>query len=257
MTVSQNGWEVLATAPAAIGVPGTPVRLRVRDGDVATVLGEVARRFHLEVEPLTYAVPEAPGYDDWGWAVRNVRGSSTSISNHASGTAIDLNATRHPRGVRGTFTRRQIRAVRAILADLVDGRTRQPVVRWGEDYTTTVDGMHFEINGDVAAVARVAARLRATPKPKRDPLEDVMAMTEKERKQLATELVDAFLSREMQLGPAAARELGVATASVAQLLQAGPAIATDVRQAVSALEATLRGLPEEVRALVNPSVKVL
>jgi hypothetical protein len=237
MAVSANGWLVLEKAPPVVEVPGTTVRLRVLGGDVATVLTYVARRFHREVEPLTLAVAESPGYDDWGWAVRNVRGSTTVISNHASGTAIDLNATRHPRGARGTFTRKQIKAVRAILAATVDRKTGEPVVRWGEDFHTTVDGMHFEINAPADAVRRVADRLLSTKA--RDSLEVLMGMTEQQRKALITEFVDALLTREIQLGPAAARELEKPTATVAQLLQAGPAIATDVRQAVAALEARL------------------
>jgi hypothetical protein len=157
---SQNGWPVLDTAPAAVEIPGTGIRVTVRPGDVAAVLTHLASRFHRDVERLDHAVRESPGRDDWGWAHRPVRGQSTGYSNHASGTAIDLNATRHPRGVRGTFTRAQIAAVRRILADLVDPATGRPVVRWGEDYTKTVDGMHFEINADAEAVARTAAAVR-------------------------------------------------------------------------------------------------
>jgi hypothetical protein len=152
---SQNGWTVLEEPPPSVTVPGTDVRLTIRPGDVTVVLLEVARRFHKEVEPITGGVR-----DDWGWAYRPIRGKTTGFSNHASATAIDLNATQHPRGVEGTFTAAEKRAVRRILADLVDERTDEPVVRWGEDYTTTVDGMHFEINADAGAVARVATRIR-------------------------------------------------------------------------------------------------
>jgi D-alanyl-D-alanine carboxypeptidase-like protein len=152
---SQNGWPVLESAPPAVTVPGTNVRLTMRPGTVATVLNEVARRFHSEVEPITGGVR-----DDWGWAFRPVRGQTRGFSNHASGTAIDLNATQHPRGVKNTFTAREEAAVRRILADLRDPQTGRSVVRWGEDYTTTVDGMHFEINADAAAVARVASRIK-------------------------------------------------------------------------------------------------
>src|SRR5689334_15051147 len=105
MAISQNGWAVLWAPPKAVKVPGTDLKLAVRSGDVATVLIEVARRFNAEVESLSLPVRERPGYDDWAWAVRPVRGQSTGYSHHASGTAIDLNATRHPRGVKGTFTR--------------------------------------------------------------------------------------------------------------------------------------------------------
>jgi hypothetical protein len=152
---SQNGWTVLESAPAAVTVPGTDVRLTIRPGDVAVVLLEVARRFHDEVEPIDRGIR-----DDWGWAYRPIRGKNSGFSNHASATAIDLNATQHPRGVRNTFTPAQERAVRRILAATRDERTGREVVRWGEDYQSTVDGMHFEINADAAAVARVANRIK-------------------------------------------------------------------------------------------------
>jgi hypothetical protein len=148
---SQNGWTVLEQGPPAVAVPGTNVRLTIRPGDVATVLLEVARRFHGEVESIEGGVR-----DDWGWAYRPIRGQESGFSNHASGTAIDLNATKHPRGVKGTFSAAKKRTVRGILAATRDARTGRQVVRWGEEYTTTVDGMHFEID----AVGRVAARIR-------------------------------------------------------------------------------------------------
>lgn len=147
--------------PPPVAIPGTDIKVRVRPGDVATVLTYVAARFHQEVERLDLPVKEDPGRDEWGWAWRPVRGQSKGFSNHASATSLDLNATRHPRGVRDTFSAKQIRAVRKILASTFDSRVGRNVVRWGEDYTTTVDGMHFEINADADAVARVAKRIRA------------------------------------------------------------------------------------------------
>src|SRR5699024_11367681 len=90
----------------------------------------VAKRFHSEVESLVW-----PG--NWGYAERKIRGGA-SLSNHASGTAIDLNAPRHYLGARGTFTKKQVRAIRKILSD-VGG-----VIRWGGDYRNRKDEMHFE-----------------------------------------------------------------------------------------------------------------
>lgn len=175
---SQNGWTVLEDPPPiAELVPGI-LRLRVRPGDVETVLGYVARRFHAEVERLDLVVTEDPGFDDWGWNFRLVRDSTTNYSNHASATAIDLNATRHPRGVTGTYSSAQRAAVRRILAVLKDEPTGDVVVRWGEDYTTTIDGMHFEINAGAAAVSRVADKIRAleAPPPPEDPMPALPAL---------------------------------------------------------------------------------
>lgn len=189
MSVSQNGYPVGRAHVAIYGVPGTTVQLALRRGPVARVLLELARRFDNEVEDLdtlrSYSEdprPDVPGggpssvADDWSYAARPVRGSTTTISNHASGTAIDVNATQHPRGVRGTFTATQKARVRRILAALADPRTGRAIIRWGEDYTRSpVDGMHFEIHADEAAVARVAAKLEER---------DMATLTDKEWRHL-------------------------------------------------------------------------
>jgi hypothetical protein len=156
MATSQNGYIAnRRDLTSTYRVPGTDVVFRLRTGPVAQVLVELASRFHLEVEPLTGPVP-----DDWSYAERPIRGSTTTLSNHASGTAIDLNALRHPRGVHGTFTAAQKAAVNRILDDLRDPATGRRVVRWGEDYSTVIDGMHFEIDDDPDAVARVATLIQ-------------------------------------------------------------------------------------------------
>jgi hypothetical protein len=142
---SQNGWPEIVSGhdPRLTSIPW--VTGSVLSGDVATVLAHVAERFDAEVERVDVA-------SSWGWAHRPVR-AGTDLSNHASGTAIDLNATEHPLGVPGTFTDDQVAAIRAILADVA------PAVRWGGDYTDRPDEMHFEIATDRAALAVVAARL--------------------------------------------------------------------------------------------------
>ena len=134
---SQNGWPANSD-PAAINVasfpvPGTsPTRsLTVRAGDVKTILIGVAARFDSTVEPL--------GSDIGGYNYRPIEGS-TVLSNHASGTAIDLNWNEHPQGQSGTFSAAKVAAIRRILG--LCGN----VVRWGGDYNGTVDEMHFEIN---------------------------------------------------------------------------------------------------------------
>jgi hypothetical protein len=167
---SYNGWPVVEvgtedTHTQVVTVHGR--KFRVAKGDVAVVFEELITRFHEKVEPITPGV-----LDDWSWAVRNVRGSTTSLSCHASATAVDLNAVQHPRGTRGTFTAAKVRQIRAILADL-------SCIRWGGDFSTTVDDMHFEITdtdrgGSPADVKRVADRIRAlredivTPEDKAD-----------------------------------------------------------------------------------------
>lgn len=153
MATSQNGWPAYTsgTHPDLVAIPH--VAGRVRRGDVATIFTYLIDRFDREVE----SVAEAAGQpeDDWGWASRPIRGKTTDLSNHASGTAIDLNAPRHPLGKVGTFSAAQVRAIRAILAALGG------VVRWGGDYPGRKDEMHFEIVAGPERVAHVAAAIRA------------------------------------------------------------------------------------------------
>lgn len=150
MAVSQNGWPVDPPRTSRT-VPGTDVRVTVANGPAGDVLLYVLAQFDKRVEDLDLDSTRGE-LDDWGYANRPVRGS-TSTSNHASGTAVDANATRHPLGVRNTFTPAQVAEIRRILSE-VDN-----VVRWGGDYSGRVDEMHFEINAAFARVQAVAARL--------------------------------------------------------------------------------------------------
>jgi hypothetical protein len=172
VATSQNGYPVGRAHCAIYTVPGTRVQLALRKGSVAEVLLHLASRFDDEVEDIdthrSYSEdprPDIPGGgpsavgDDWSYASRPVRGGE-AVSNHASGTAIDMNATQHPLGKRGTFTGEQVKRIRGILADLVDPATKRCVVRWGGDYVSRADEMHWEVVADEAAVRRVAAKIR-------------------------------------------------------------------------------------------------
>lgn len=150
MATSQNGYaanDVNLTSSRLI--PGTDRKIRVRKGAAGDLLLWVASQFDRSVEDID------PGIlDDWGYAERPIRGGVT-LSNHASGTAIDLNATRHPLGTdpRDNFTPGQIGVIRTIV------NATEGCVRWGGDYTGRKDPMHFEIVRDEAACARALARL--------------------------------------------------------------------------------------------------
>ena len=163
MVDSDNGWPLAGRDDLdRTGVAGVTFPNGVLRGDVATVLLHVAQRFHDEVEPLH------DGWS-WGWEVKKIEGTDT-FSNHSSGTALDLNAPDHPVGSAGTFTDRQVAAIRRILADC-DG-----VVRWGGDYAGRKDEMHFEIvrgRGAVAALAgKIAQEDTMTPEQFLDLLDD-------------------------------------------------------------------------------------
>lgn len=161
MLRSQNGWGP-ANDPSVITYwrSSNGTLLSSRRGDVTTVMRWVAERFHADVEHLHH------GWC-WGYAPRLIRGSS-SVSNHASGTAIDLNAPAHPLGTnpRANYSRKQIRRIRRIV------RRSKGVIRWGGDYHGRKDGMHFEINAGHAATGRFAKKVRSASGMKEDDMLD-------------------------------------------------------------------------------------
>jgi hypothetical protein len=154
---SQNGWPASTSLPlSSLTVGAVTFPQGLRSGAPRTILGYVARRFNNEVEVLRKG-------ECWGYNFRKISGS-TSYSNHASGTAIDVNAPEHFLGASGTFSAAQVRAIRSIL-EACDG-----VVRWGGDYNSRKDEMHFELvkgpaDPAVAALARKLGGGSATPPP--------------------------------------------------------------------------------------------
>jgi hypothetical protein len=177
MATSQNGWPAGDTAAldktfasVGVGFPGG-----VRQGDVSTVLGYVATQFNQRVEALVQ------GWC-WGYSYRPVKGA-TSLSNHASGTAIDMNAPNHPLGKKNTYSAAQRDEIHRILGE-VGG-----VVRWGGDYSGRVDEMHFEINANAASVADVARRL-----PAHNPLTARIPMMSEDEPMLVPAAADDYVS---------------------------------------------------------------
>lgn len=154
MASSQNGWPA-SDEPRTIGVeayvvPGTQIKIRCSK-KVAPLLINFCAEFNMEVEKL-----EGKTLDDWGYAYRAIRGQEDAgnLSNHASGTAVDLNASKHPLGKRGTFTKEQEVKIRA-LADKYG-------LRWGGDYKNRADEMHYEINLSPLGVKAKIAELGLT-----------------------------------------------------------------------------------------------
>jgi hypothetical protein len=157
---SDNGWPGIIDADHTVStlVPGTSLHLRTAPGDVAWILTRFAARFNTDVQAL-----EGPVLDDWGYNYRNVRGSMILLSCHASGTAVDLNATRHPRGVRNTFSDKEEAAIRKIMADFVNPDTGISVIKWGKDFKwpSQVDEMHFQVRGNANDLAKARAHIES------------------------------------------------------------------------------------------------
>lgn len=163
---SQNGYPVLfdnrVTGPLPrlrqLHLPGIDRHVYLRDGSAGFLLGHMAVWWHDVIHPL-----DTGTWDEWGWYVRPIRGATSGYSNHSSGTALDLDATLHPRGVateRG-LTAKQIAAIRDRL-NLYEG-----CIRWGGDYKITVDAMHFELVKPIGDVEKRARALLDSPRGKR------------------------------------------------------------------------------------------
>lgn len=88
--------------------------------------------------------------DDWGYANRNVRGSSTK-SNHSWGLAVDLNAVSNPMTNDGRN--------HTDLPPGVSELARRYGLTWGGDYKGRKDPMHFEFTGTPGEASRRVARL--------------------------------------------------------------------------------------------------
>jgi len=146
---SQNGWKA-SKDPAEINIKSFPIEgtdRKIRCNALAgRLLAAFAKEFHEQVEPIDKGT-----FDEWGYAYRNVRGDSDNLSNHSSGTAIDLNATKHPLGKRDTFNKEQ----RAVL----DALCKKYRLRGGYTYTSRADDMHFEINCTRAEAKKLADEL--------------------------------------------------------------------------------------------------
>ena len=134
MLNSYNGWpaskDASEIAIKSYKVEPSHINLRCAE-KVAPLLIGFAKEFNKLIEPLDI------GADDWGYCYRMVRGTTDKLSNHSSGTAIDLNATKHPLGKVGTFEAGKVPMIRALA--------KKYGLTWGGDYKNRKVEMHFEI----------------------------------------------------------------------------------------------------------------
>jgi len=135
MLTSYNGWPA-SKDQAEINikpypVKGTNLKIRCAEG-AGELLAAFAAEFHTLIEPI-----DAGALDDWGYCFRMVRGTTDKLSNHSSGTAIDLNATKHALGKVGTFDAAKVPMIQALA--------KKYGLTWGGDYRNRKDEMHFEI----------------------------------------------------------------------------------------------------------------
>jgi hypothetical protein len=148
--LSQNGWPA-SKDPAeiriiSVPIDGTKVKVRCAKA-VAPLIARFCKEFHELIEPI-----DEGQLDDWGYAFRMVRGSTDNLSNHSSGTAIDLNATQHPLGKVGTFPAEKVPMIKALAK-------KYGLIWGGSENWKRRDEMHFEIGLSEAKVAALIGSL--------------------------------------------------------------------------------------------------
>jgi hypothetical protein len=149
---SYNGWPA-SKDPAEIGIKsyairGTDIKIKAAAG-CGPLLAEFAAQFHALIEPI-----DTGGLDDWGYCYRMVRGTTDKLSNHSSGTALDLNATAHALGKIGTFPAEKVPMIQALA--------KKYGLTWGGDYRGRKDEMHFELHLNAEQASKMITKLGLT-----------------------------------------------------------------------------------------------
>jgi len=146
---SPNGWAASEDRKAigiqSFAIPGTSLKIACVK-DVAPILVAFCKEFHELVEPI-----DQGQLDDWGYAFRMTRGSDKVLSNHSSGTAVDLNALKHPLGKSNTFNKEQCNIITLLITKYG--------LAWGGHYKKRKDEMHFEIKMDKEQVKQKIKQL--------------------------------------------------------------------------------------------------
>ena len=150
MLTSYNGYpaskDLKEIGIKAYQIEGTALKLRCAES-VGPLLAAFASEFHTLIEPL-----DTGALDDWGYCFRMVRGTTDKLSNHSSGTAIDLNASKHPLGKVGTFPAEKVPMIRALA--------KKYGLKWGGDYVNRKDEMHFEVEISAVKAAELIKKLQ-------------------------------------------------------------------------------------------------
>lgn len=151
---TDNGWATVTGSADLTTIRVDTHTTKVRRGDVATILGWLVRQLHYG------SIERVVSLYGWRTVAENTRAGGIRTSNHLSGTAVDYNGAKHPyeathpkTWVSG-WSASQVKAIKTLLAFL------EGTVRWGLYFRTGLrDGMHFEVVGTAAQLARVARKL--------------------------------------------------------------------------------------------------
>lgn len=156
MTIfSQNGYPAQNVPLHNWQLPQAKRNFNLRHGSAGFLLMHYALWHHQNIHPLN---KKGEPWDEWAWAFRDIRGA-TEVSNHSSGTAIDLNATRNPLGTTLMSAIKKARIRRKLLQ-------YRGCIRWGGDYNGRKDEMHFEIVKSIEMCEKRARKLMKTKRGK-------------------------------------------------------------------------------------------
>lgn len=141
--MTENGWP--ACGPDQLdrsNVPGTTLALPLQRG----IPSKIMKAFAADINQYVESLNNSRGYaDEGGWTPTN----SVATSNHLGGTAMDLNWSDHPLGVKDggwggsdIIPGNQVPAVRELLA------WYEGMIFWGNDWSSPIDSMHFQMGYD-------------------------------------------------------------------------------------------------------------
>ena len=137
MSQSLNGWTAPAKNLKTFDIPGTKRRVTL-DEDAGRLLVALAADYHATVRKIDVGT-----WDEGGFNNRDARLAAGRLSNHASGSAIDLNWSEE--GAMGSawgkkfFAQAKTKAAMAVLK-----KRYGSVLQWGGDWRAQ-DFMHWEI----------------------------------------------------------------------------------------------------------------
>lgn len=136
MTTTLNGWAYPANKLVTKYIPGVNRRLTLNE-DVAPVMLALAADYHKTIRDLDNGKTDEGGYND-----RPARLASSRKSNHANGTAMDLNWSEE--GAMGSAWGKKFFATTKVKIALLAIKKRYgSVIQWGGDWNAK-DYMHFE-----------------------------------------------------------------------------------------------------------------
>jgi len=213
MANSYNGWAA-SPNPSEISinqgfsVDGMKFPGGIKSGDVEIVFRNLIPDL-VKIDPPKSKEFNVEGF--WGYSYRANVNNPSSLSCHASGTAIDYRAVAHPnqKGSRYLgWSQDQIAKVHALLSGKYRG-----LVNW-----LAYDSMHFEIRGSATQIKTLAMALsQGIPKPEEpDGGEDDMPLNDEDKqwiketvKTVVDERIKAHLGESAVTNPNAALNIGV------------------------------------------------